>query len=738
MEKVRVEREINGRTLSMTTGHVARQAHGAVWVQYGDTVVLATVLAAPSTRDIDFFPLYVDFREGVYSAGKIPGGFFKREGRPTTKEVITMRMIDRPIRPCFPADYMDEVQLQCLTLSYDGENEPDILAMIGSSAALMLSHAPFEGPVGAARVGAKDGEVIVMPTLSDIDEGDMNLVAAGPREAVNMIEMDACEADEDLVAKGIETAFATCNEIMDMIEELVEKVGRPEVSYTPDPVPQELKDEIEQTYGEEIRAAKQIAGKVERNDALAAIKEKVTAAYFPPDAGEDFEPRFKPKHVSEALYKTEGKIQRELILSGTRPDGRAKDEVRPLSIEVGVLPRTHGSAIFDRGETQALVMATLGCPRDQAIIDGIREEYKKSFYLHYNFPPFSVGQIKPIRGASRRDIGHGMLAEKAIEPVIPSEDDFPYTIRVVSELLGSNGSTSQATICGASLALMDAGIPVAKHVAGISIGMVSNDDNSQYILLTDIMGEEDFHGDMDFKVAGTRDGITAIQLDMKARGIAQDRIVETLAQAKQAREFLLRAMDEVIAEPRRELNPYAPRMLTMQIDPKKIGKVIGPGGKTINAIQDETGANIDIEDDGRIYISSTDSDGAEQAKKKVEGIVAEAELGAEYDGTVVSIREFGAFIEILPGTEGLCHVSELDTSYVKDPNDVVSVGDTVKVKCINIDDQGRVKVSRKATMMTEEEYAAASSSGGGGGKGGGRGGRGGGGGRGRRRDSKKD
>jgi polyribonucleotide nucleotidyltransferase len=733
MSAVKVEKEIGGRMLSIETGKVARQAHGAVWVRYGDTVVLSTVLTEKPRREVSFFPLFVDFREASYSAGKIPGGFFKREGRPTTKEVITMRLIDRPIRPCFPKDFMDETQLQCLTLSYDGENEPDILALIGASAALSLSKAPFEGPIAATRVGYMDGEFIVNPTLPEIEEGEMDLIVAGPREALNMLEFAGNEMDEDVVAEAIQTGQQTCQEVVDLINELVEKVGKAEVTYEPTPVPDELKKEISEKWGDRIREAKQIPGKTDRGDALGAIKEEVMTHYFPEDA----EPSYTHWQVDEALFKTEGRIQRELIVrDGKRPDGRSKDEVRELGVEVGVLPRTHGSALFNRGETQALVMATLGCPRDQAIIDGIREEYKKSFYLHYNFPPFSVGQIKPIRGPSRRDIGHGFLAEKALAPVMPSEEDFPYTVRVVSELLGSNGSTSQATICGATLAMMDAGVPITAPVAGISIGMVHDeDDPDNYVLLTDIVGEEDFHGDMDFKVAGSENGITAIQLDMKAHGIPQDRVVETLAQARQAREHILAKMKEGIAEPRTELNEYAPRMLTIRIDPKKIGKVIGPGGKTINAIQDETGATLDIEDDGRIYIASTDSEGAQAAMERVEGIVAEAEMDKVYDGTIVSIRDFGAFIEILPGTEGLCHVSELSTAYVNDPEDICHVGDKMKVKVINIDDMGRVKVSRKQYLEDEgiedelaekaqEGAAKAKEKGGGdrGGRGGGRGG----------------
>jgi len=702
MNAVRVEREIAGRTLSLETGRVARQAHGAVWVQYGDTVVLATVLAAPCTRDIDYFPLYVDFREATYAAGKIPGGFFKREGRPSTAEVLTMRLIDRPIRPLFPDDYRQEVQVQCLTLSFDGENEPDLLAVIGASAALTLSHAPFQGPLGAARIGYVDGEYALNATLSQVEEGGLDLFVAGTRDAVNMIEMGGREMPEDVVAGGIAKGYELYTQVIELIEELAEKAGTAEAAYEPSPIPQELKDALRDKYGERIREAKQIHGKVERGEALAAIREEVQAEYFPEDAPEDVEPQYTPDQVDKALYKTEGAIQRELILAGTRPDGRKMDEVRPLGIEVGVLPRTHGSAMFRRGETQALVMTTLGMPRDQVIIDGIREEFKKPFYLHYNFPPFSVGEIRPIRGPSRRDYGHGMLAEKAIAPVMPVPDDFPYTVRVVSELLESNGSTSQATICGASLALMDAGVPVSSAVAGISIGMVSNDDNSEHVLLTDIMGEEDFHGDMDFKVAGTAKGITAIQLDMKARGIPQDRIVATLEQARQARLFLLEQMGKIIAEPRSSISPYAPRMVTLKIDPQKIGKVIGPGGKTINRIQDETGATIDIEDDGTVFISSSQAEGVEAARKEVEGLTAEAEVGKIYEGKVVSVRDFGAFVEILPGQDGMCHVSELDDKYVKKVTDVCQVGDTMRVKVVSVDDQGKIRLSRKAVLKEEK------------------------------------
>ena len=692
MSVIRVEREIAGRRLSLETGKVARQADGAVWVEYGDSVVLATVMTAPPTRDIDFFPLYVDYREAQYAAGKVPGGFFKREGRPSTKEVLTMRMIDRPNRPLFPDDFKDEVQIQCLVLSADNENDPDLLAMIGASAALAISPCPHQGPVGIARIGYIDGEHVVNPTIPQEDETAMDLLVCGPAEGVNMLELSGREVAEDIVAEGIRRGTEVCREIIEMINEMASQI-EVDKSYDENPLPEDLKAGIIASYGERMREAKQIKGKAERGDALDAIREEVLAEYCPADVEE---PRYAEAQVKEAFYKTEGKIQRELIMQSIRSDGRAMDDVRPLMIEIDVLPRTHGSSIFQRGETQALVTATLGTPRDQVIVDGLKEEYKKPFYLHYNFPPFSVGEIRPIRGPSRRDYGHGMLAEKSIQPVMPDRDSFPYTVRVVADILGSNGSTSQAAVCGATMALMAAGVPIKAPVAGISIGMVSNDDD--YVLLTDIAGEEDFHGDMDFKVAGTAGGITSIQLDMKARCIPQDRIVETLNRARDARLFILEKMTDVLPAPREDINENAPRILSMKINPEKIGKVIGPGGKTIRAIQDETGATIDVEDDGTVLIFCTEKEGAEKARKMVEDVTAEAKLGEVYTGKVVSVRDFGAFIEIMPGIEGLCHVSELAKGYVKDVKDVCKVGDTFEVKVINIDDQGRVKVSRKAVL----------------------------------------
>ena len=695
MATIRVEREIAGKKLILETGKVARQAHGAVTVQYGDTVVLATVLSAPSTRDIDFFPLYVDYRENQYAAGKVPGGFFKREGRPSTKEILTMRMIDRPIRPLFPDDFKDEVQIQCLVLSTDQQNDPDILAMLGASAALTISPAPFQGPIGCARIGYVDGQYVVNPTQDELEKSTMDLVVCGTADSVNMLEMGAKETPEGIAAEGIARGFAVCRQMIEMIEELAGQV-KVNKKYEPTALPEELGKLVAGKCTERLRTAKGIAGKAERGEAMDAVRKALLAELCPKDVKE---PKYTPSQVKEAFYNLEGAIQREMILAGRRPDGRRMDEVRPLGIEVGVLPRTHGSALFSRGETQALVTTTLGTPRDEQIIDGLLEEYAKKFILHYNFPPFSVGEIRPIRGPGRREIGHGALAEKSLETMLPAVDQFPYTVRVVADILESNGSTSMATVCGGSLALMDAGVPIKSPVAGISIGMVGEGD--RYVLLTDILGEEDFHGDMDFKVAGTAAGITGIQLDLKARGICQERIVESLERARVARLFLLGEMAKVLPGPRAEINQYAPRMFTLKINPEKIGKVIGPGGKTINRIQAETGATIDIEDDGTVYVACVDAAGAEAAKAQVEALTAEAEVGKIYTGKVVSIRDFGAFIEIMPGQDGLCHVSELDEKYVKNVTDVVKVGDTVTAKVISIDDQGRVKLSRKAAMREQ-------------------------------------
>jgi len=701
MAVVRVEREIAGRTLSIETGKLAKQAHGAVEIRYGDTVVLATVLSAPASREISWFPLYVDYRENRSADGKIPGGFFKREGRPSTKEILTMRMIDRPIRPRFPADFQDEVQIQCCVLSFDRENDADMLALIGSSAALALSHAPFDGPIASVRVGYVDGEYVVFPTFDQVDEGDMDLVIAGHAEGINMIELASQELSEEIVAEGIRLGTEVMQEVISLINELVAKAGKREITFESKTLPEELKTLVMDKVGDRLREAKQIADKMDRKDAIAVIADEFVAEMCPEDA-EELE--YSVSQVKLALYKVEGKIQRQLIMAGIRPDGRAMDEIRPLQVEVGVLPRTHGSAIFGRGETMAMATTTLGTTRDAQIIDGLGEEYSKTFFLHYNFPPFSVGEIKPIRGPGRRDIGHGALAEKSLSPVLPSPDDFGYTIRVVSDILESNGSSSMASVCGATLALMDAGVPLSSPVAGISVGMVSEGDD--FVLLTDIMGEEDYHGDMDFKVAGSAEGITSIQLDMKAPCIRQDQIVATLEVAKAARAKITEAMTAVIPAPRDDISPYAPRMITIMIDPDKIGKVIGSGGSTIKRLQEESGATIEIDDDnsGRIYISSVESEGSMVAKAAIEALTKDVEMDTIYEGTVVSVKDFGAFVEIIPGTDGMCHISELDIKRVDKVTDVCKVGDSMRVKVVGIEEnrgKKKIRLSRKAVLQEE-------------------------------------
>ncbi|MCK4625561.1 MAG: polyribonucleotide nucleotidyltransferase [Phycisphaerae bacterium] len=696
-EVTRIEKEIGSQKLIMETGKIARQSHGALTVRYGDTIVLATALSAPPTRQIDYFPLYVDYREMQYAGGKFPGGFFKREGRPSAKEILTSRMIDRTIRPLWPKDFNNEVQIQCIVVSADKDNDADMLSIIGGSAALALSPAPFLGPIAAVRVGRVDGEFVVFPTFKQREESDFDLIVAGHRDAINMIELGGQEVDEDTVAKACAFGFEHIQAIIGMIDELVEKAGA-EKTYESKPISEELLATVLGKCGEKLRKAKQIKDKAERNQAISEMADELIAELCPEDVEE---PEHSPADVRKAFYKTEGKIQRELILSGIRPDGRAADEIRPITIDVPALPRTHGSAVFTRGETQAMAAVTLGTPRDQQKIDGLPEEYFKRFLLHYNFPPFSVGEIRPIRGPGRREIGHGALAERSLQPVLPAAEDFPYTVRVVSEILESNGSSSMASVCSATLSLMDAGVPIKSPVAGISVGMVKEGDKK--ILLTDIIGEEDFHGDMDFKVAGTREGITGIQVDVKpVGGIDHETIVQALEQAKGARMKILDEIEKAIAKPREDISTYAPKMITIKIDPEKIGKVIGPGGKMINGLSTKYEVSIDIEDDGTIFIAGVSGDGAAQARAEIEAMTEEIKVGKIYTGKVVGIKDFGAFIEVLPGQDGLCHISQLEDRRVEKVEDVCNLGDIMKVKVIGIDDKGRVKLSRKEAMAEEK------------------------------------
>ncbi len=691
-----VSREIGGRTLTIETGKVARQAHGAVVVRYGETVVLvAAVTGPPRFEDIDFFPLSVDYREKHSAAGKFPGGFIKREGRPTTKEILTSRRIDRPIRPLFPDGYFQEVQIAAIVLSADRENDPDLPAMIGASAALSISKIPFMGPLGACRLGRVNGEFVINPTHQQAAETDINVLVGGRKEAINMLEVGARELPEDVVAQAIATAHETCKEIIEMIEELQQKAGV-EKEAPIAALDEELYSKVRDEISDKLRELKNVSGKQERNNGVNAFFDEVRAKYCAPE-DEAVVPA-NPAMFKRILGKIECEVVRKMILEGKRPDGRGYNDVRPISCEVGLLPRTHGSALFTRGETQALVSVTLGTIRDAQIIDGLLDEYSQNFTYHYNFPPFSVGEVRAMRGPGRREIGHGALAECGLEWVRPPVGTFAYTIRLVSDITESNGSSSMASVCGGSLALMDAGVPINRAVAGISIGLIS-DENGRHEILTDILGEEDHFGDMDFKVAGTTEGITAIQLDIKAEGLPHEIMVAALSRAREARLQILDTMNKAISEPRPELSQHAPKLISIEIDPEFIGKVIGPGGKMIKGLQEQTDTTIEIEEDGTIYISCVGGDGHLKAKAMIEAMTQPPEVGRLYkDAKIVSVKDFGVFVEIVPGVEGLCHISELSSGYVKHVEDVCKLGDIIPVKLISIDEQGRLKLSRRAAQ----------------------------------------
>ena len=691
MEKI-VETEIGGRKLEIRTGKVARQADAAVMVQYGDTVVLVTAVSKPSEEKRDFLPLLVEYREQSYAAGKIPGGYFKREGKPREREILYSRAIDRSLRPRFPKGMMDEVEIIAYLLSYDMENEGHLLGIIGASAALSISPIPFVGPIGAVRVGYINDEFVINPTNTQLNDSLFDLLLVGSDGEVHMIEFEGKEVEEDLLLKAIEFAQPYIDQVIDVQKELMELVPVEKREPTVLPIPDEMKNRIREQFGELISNAMRIAHKKTRQETLSSIHKQVQEALadeFPDSKVE----------IESALYEIERETMRRMVLEeGARIDGRKFDEIRPLSAEIGILPRTHGSALFRRGETQALVVTTLGTSEDVQRLSELEPEEEKRFMLHYNFPPFSVGEIKPLRGPGRREIGHGALAEKAVANLIPPEDEFPYTIRVVSDILESNGSTSMATVCGASLSLMDAGVPLKTSVAGISIGLVKGE--KKYELLTDIIGAEDHYGDMDFKVAGTRNGITAIQLDLKIKGIGLDIIRDTFERAKKARHFILDVMDATISSPRKELSKYAPKVAAIWIPREKIGEVIGPGGRTIRKIQEDTDTRIEIEDTtGKVLISGQNLQGVEEAKKRIGELVQEVEVGTVYLGKVTKIAPFGAFVEILPGKEGLVHISELANTRVKKVEDVLKVGDKVLVKVIDIDELGRIKLSRKAALQ---------------------------------------
>jgi polyribonucleotide nucleotidyltransferase len=699
MEAVSVQREIGGKTLKLETGKIAKQAAGAVMVTYGETVVLATVVTGAAREGIDFFPLTVDYREKISAAGKFPGGFFKREGRPTTKEILTMRVTDRPIRPLFPEEFRDEVLIQSMVLAADKETEPDIMSMIGSSAALSIAPLPFEGPIGAVRIARVEDEFVINPTQEQMEYSTMDMLVAGTKDAVNMIEVGCRETTEDIIAAGFELAQTVIVDVCEMIEELKEKAGKPH-NWEPPAGRSELKEKIRARALEPLRQAKNTQGKQDRYKAVKDVYDEVISEFLPEDA-DPKELGYDRNFLRDCIDKVEGEVMTDMVLAGTRSDGRGPKDIRPITCEVGILPRVHGSALFTRGETQTLVTTTLGTSRDEQVVDGLFEEYSKKFMLHYNFPPFCTGEVRRIGAVSRREIGHGALAEKALEAVLPSPDVFPYTVRLVSDIMESNGSSSMASVCGGTLALMDAGVRISQPVAGISVGMFSKGD--QYTLVTDILGEEDHFGDMDFKVAGTQRGITGIQVDLKARGLTQQQIVESLEQAREARLDILRSMLSSLSRPRADISPFAPRIITIQINPEKIGRVIGPGGKEIRNIEAISGATIEIEEDGTIRICTSDGEAAEIAKARIELLTDEVKVGRIYEGRVSSVKDFGAFVELAPGQDGLCHISELSNEFVKSVSDVCKVGDILRVKVIAVDEQGRVKLSRKVLQEEEAE-----------------------------------
>jgi len=691
--------ELAGRTLTIEVGKVAEQADGAVMVRYGDTVVLVTACASDKPKEgIDFFPLSVDYEERLYAIGKIPGGFIKREGKPTEKAILNARLIDRPIRPLFPKGYRNDVQVIATVLSVDQDNLPEIVAMIGSSAALSISSIPFKGPTGSVLVGLVNGELVLNPTAEQREKSDLHLVVSGTKDAVMMVEAGCNEVTEETMLEAIMFGHEHIKKIVAFIEDIVSKVGKEKKKVVLATIDEELEREVREYAEEKMLEAIRTPDKQERQKNIEKVNEEALL-YF----AEKYEENLKD--VEAVLYDITKEQVRNLIINHKiRPDDRKLDEIRPISVEVGLLPRVHGSGLFTRGQTQVLTVATLGALRDVQVLDGLGEEDYKRFMHHYNFPPFSVGETRFLRGPGRREIGHGALAERALEPVIPPVEEFPYTIRLVSEVLSSNGSTSQASVCGSTLALLDAGVPIRKPVAGIAMGLIK--EENEVVILSDIQGIEDFLGDMDFKVAGTKDGITAIQMDIKIDGIDKDILQKALQQAREGRLFILDKMNSVISAPRPQLSPYAPKILITKIDPEKIRDIIGPGGKIINKIISETNVKIDIEDDGKIYVSSPDIKNAQRAIKMIEGLAKDIEEGDIYIGKVIRITNFGAFVEILPGKEGLVHISKLDKKRVEKVEDVVNVGDEILVKVTDIDKQGRINLSRKDALMDNESKDA--------------------------------
>lgn len=693
--------DLAGRQLTIETGQLAKQANGAVLVRYGDTAVLSTATASKEPKNVDFFPLTVNYEERLYAVGKIPGGFIKREGRPSEKAILASRLIDRPIRPLFADGFRNEVQVVSIVMSVDQDCSSEMAAMLGSSLALSISDVPFEGPIAGATVGRIDGEFIINPTVEQQEKSDIHLVVAGTKDAINMVEAGADQVPEEIMLEAIMFGHDEIKRLVAFQEEIVQAVGKEKTEVKLYEVDATINQDVREMAEKDMHAAIQVHEKHAREDAINEVKKRVIEHYEANEAdGETL------GQVNEILYKiVKEEVRRLITVEKIRPDGRKGDEIRPLASEVGILSRTHGSGLFTRGQTQALSICTLGALGDVQILDGLGVEESKRFMHHYNFPSFSVGETRPMRGPGRREIGHGALGERALEPVIPSEQDFPYTVRLVSEVLESNGSTSQASICGSTLAMMDAGVPLKAPVAGIAMGLVKSGEH--YTILTDIQGMEDHLGDMDFKVAGTAQGVTALQMDIKIAGLSREILEEALQQAKVGRMHILDHMLSAIAEPRKELSAYAPKIITMTINPDKIRDVIGPSGKQINKIIEETGVKIDIEQDGTVFISSIDQEMNEKAKKIIEDIVREVQVGEIYLGKVKRIEKFGAFVGLFSGKDGLVHISELALERVGKVEDVVKIGDEISVKVIEIDKQGRVNLSRKVLLKEEQEKEAA-------------------------------
>ena len=690
------EQEVGGRKLTIETGRMAKQANGSALIRYADTMVLVTATASKDIRDdIDFFPLSVEYQEKTYAAGKIPGGFFKREGRPSEKEILSARLIDRPLRPLFPDDYRNDTQIAAFVISSDQENDADVLGTLGASVALSISNIPFNGPIAAVRVGRIGGQFVINPTFTQLDESDLELVIAGTEDSILMVEGEAHEISEQEMIEALEFGQAYIKELINLQKEIISEISPVKMEVVAPDFPGDLPEKLENLGRNPIKDALQLTEKVSRHQKLDQIRDEIIEKL-----GEEYE-EFQ-SGIKEYLHNIEKEEVRQMIVQENRRlDGRGMDDIREITCEVGVLPRAHGSALFTRGQTQSLGATTLGTKIDEQLVETLEGESSKSYMLHYNFPPFSVGEVRPFRGPGRREIGHGNLAERSLKPILPSEDSFPYTIRIVSDILESNGSSSMATVCSGSLSLMDTGVPTKCHVAGIAMGLIK--ENSQIKILTDILGDEDHLGDMDFKVAGTKDGITAFQMDIKISGIDFEIMKQALDKARTARLKILELMDATIGQPRADISPYAPRILTLMVPTDKIGEVIGPSGKNIRAIIEETGVKIDIDDSGLTVIASPDVNMAQLAKEKIESIIAVPEIGKEYHATIKRIMNFGAFAEFMPGKEGLIHISELDLKRVNNVTDVVKIGDKIDVVLKEIDREGRYNLSRKQYLRRQEK-----------------------------------